>query len=192
MTPHHARPASDHHAHVRRQRAFVEAVRLEPWHRKVVYGITAALVASGVLWLTFRYFVRATGPFGEVHHPMEAWMLKLHGLAAMLSMLALGSLVLSHMRRAWVLKRNVSSGLVLGSIFVVLIATGYALYYFASEEARPILSAIHWVVGLGSGPLLALHIVLGRRRAALRASEVVSDTLHPVSAAGAAETRRTA
>lgn len=42
------------------------------------------------LWLVLHYFVRVAGPFGEAHHPLEAWALRAHGLTAMLSLLVCG------------------------------------------------------------------------------------------------------
>ena len=176
----------------RHRRAFIETVKLERWHRKVVYTVTVALVASGGLWLALHYFARVAGPFGEAHHPMEAWSLRAHGLSAMLSLLVLGSLVLAHMRRAWVLRRNRVSGLVLASIFVVLIASGYALYYFGSEELRPVISAIHWLLGLVCAPLLVLHIALGRRRAVGMPHAVTSARPNPPPAASAGERQQAA
>lgn len=176
----------------RHRRAFIETVRLERWHRKVVYAVTGALVASGALWLVVHYFVRVAGPFGEAHHPMEAWSLRAHGLSAMLSLLVLGSLVLAHMRRAWILQRNRVSGLVLASIFVVLIASGYALYYFGSEELRPVIGAIHWLLGLICAPLLVLHIALGRGRAVSMPHDVASARPNPPPAASAGERQQAA
>jgi hypothetical protein len=46
---------------------------------------------------------------------------------------------------------------------VLLITSGYALYYFGSEESRPWISLLHWVLGLGAPLLLLWHIVSGRR-----------------------------
>jgi hypothetical protein len=46
---------------------------------------------------------------------------------------------------------------------LLLVLTGYGLYYVAGEADRPLWSALHWVVGLGTAVLLVLHIVVGRR-----------------------------
>lgn len=178
MKPHHHRsmPEVHHPVSKLKRRVFIETVRIERWHRRTVYGTTALLVITGVLWLIFHYFVRVAGPFGESHHPMEHWVLSLHGMAAMMSLLVLGSLVLSHMRRAWVLRRNIASGAVLCAVLVALVVTGHALYYFGNEETRPIISAIHWVIGLICTPMLVLHIFLGRRSVALKRPVFFSDT----------------
>lgn len=193
MRRQHRRTASvGHSPHPSHRRAFIETVGLERWHRRVVYATTAALVASGVLWLVLHNFVRIAGPFGEAHHPLEAWALRAHGLAAMLSLLVLGSLLLAHMRRAWVLRRNIASGFAIASVFAVLVASGYALYYFGTEDTRPIISAIHWVIGLGCAPLLTLHIVMGRRRAVAASTESTGERPQPLSIMAAPESHRTA
>jgi len=38
-----------------------------------------------------------------------------------------------------------------------LIMSGYLLYYFGDAELRPVLSALHWTVGLGCPALFLLH-----------------------------------
>jgi hypothetical protein len=118
---------------------------------------------SGALWLLFHYFLRVHGQFGEAPHPLESWWLRLHGAAAMLVLVVLGSLLPVHVRRGWHQRRNLLAGTILGAIGLLLIASGYALYYFGGEELRPWISAFHWVVGLSALPLLMWHISRGRR-----------------------------
>lgn len=137
--------------------------RLGPQHRLWLTISLALLFLSGVLWLIFHYFFALKTEFGEGPHPLQQWWLKLHGLAAMATLIIFGSLLLGHIRRAWQHRQNRISG---GSMVVMMIwltLTGYALYYFASEESRPIISATHWLIGIAALPWLLLHIVSGRR-----------------------------
>ena len=120
------------------------------------------LLVSGALWLLFHYFVRVHGQFGEAPHPLESWWLRLHGAAAMLVLIVLGSLLPVHVRRGWHQRRNLLAGTILGAVGLLLIASGYALYYFGGEELRPWISVFHWVVGLSALPLLIWHILRGR------------------------------
>ena len=143
-------------------------VRLERWHRRSVFASFALLVGSGALWLLFHYFVRTESEWGAGPHPLEAWWLRLHGLAAMITLLVLGSLLLTHVAGAWRLARNRASGAALGAAFALLIGTGYALYYFAGEQSRPAISLVHWVIGLAAVALIVAHVVLGRRVAGRR------------------------
>ena len=121
------------------------------------------MFATGVLWLTFHYFVQVEGQFGPSPHPLEQWWLRLHGGAAMISLVVVGSLLPIHIRRGWHMRRNVLAGVSLSSMLVVLMLTGYALYYFGDERGRVWISAFHWCIGV-AGPLILLwHIVSGRR-----------------------------
>ena len=57
-----------------------DTIRLGPWHQGAVYGATALLVLSGIVWIVLHYFMVTQGEFGETHHPLENWMLKIHGV----------------------------------------------------------------------------------------------------------------
>jgi predicted permease len=137
-------------------------MRLSHGHRGWVYWSGALLLVSGTLWLLFHYFLRVHGQFGEAPHPLESWWLRLHGAAAMLGLVVLGSLLPVHVRRGWHQRRNLLAGTILGAVGLLLIASGYALYYFGGEELRPWISAFHWMVGLSALPLLVWHISRGR------------------------------
>ena len=137
-------------------------MRLSHGHRRWVYWSGAALFASGTLWLVFHYFLRKHGEFGETPHPLEVWWLRLHGAFAMLALIVTGSLLPIHVRRGWHQRKNLLAGTVVVAILVLLIASGYALYYYGGEEARPLISAFHWIVGLGAPLMLIWHISRGR------------------------------
>ncbi|MCH8619577.1 DUF4405 domain-containing protein [Undibacterium sp. TS12] len=137
--------------------------KLEAWHRYALYGMVAALFASGLAWLLAHFFLRVAGEFGESNHPLEHWSMQLHGaLILPLSFLA-GGLLFQHMRRAHRAGRNRNSGWSMIALLLWLALTGYALYYFASETLRPYWSLVHWVAGCALPLLLWLHIRLGRR-----------------------------
>lgn len=141
-------------------------MRLSHGHLRWVYASCVLLFASGALWLLFHYFIHVHGEFGERPHALEVWWLRLHGAAAMLVLAVLGSLLPIHVRRGWHQRKNLLAGSILAALALLLIASGYALYYFGSEETRPWISAFHWLLGLGAPLLLVWHIVSGRRRRA--------------------------
>jgi CHASE2 domain-containing sensor protein len=93
--------------------------------------------------------------------------LKVHGAAAFVAMLALGAMGAVHARRAWVLRRNRFSGLIVATAFGLLVLSGYALYYLVDEITRPAVSILHWSVGLALVPMLVVHIAVGRRNQSL-------------------------
>lgn len=138
------------------------AIRLEAWHRRSIYAVMGALAGSGVLWLLFHFCLRTQTQWGVAPHPLERWWLRLHGLAAMLTLLALGSLISTHIRPAWLHSRNRLSGPSLAVLLALPIATGYALYYFGGEQARPLISVVHWLLGLAVVALLLVHASIGR------------------------------
>jgi uncharacterized membrane protein YfcA len=144
------------------------SVRLSATHERWVIGTGTALLTTGALWLVFHYFITVRGDFGDTHHPLEAWWLRLHGAAAMASLVVVGTLLPGHVRRAWELRSNYRTGLAVLFVAAVLVLTGYALYYASSEELRPWLSGVHWVGGLVGLPVLVLHVLLGRRTGARR------------------------
>lgn len=97
--------------------------------------------------------------------PVEPWWLRVHGAAAMAFLVALGSLLPGHVSRAWQMRRNHRSGLFMLGLVLLLIATGYGLYYAGDEQTRPWISCVHWVLGLAAAGMAPLHVYLGRRRA---------------------------
>jgi len=150
-----------------------DTIRLGRWHQGAVYGATGALVASGIAWLVLHYFFEAPGDFGPAIHPGEPWMLKFHGAAAMAGLIVYGSLLPVHVRRAWAIRRNIVLGIGLVLFMLLLTVTGYLLYYAGSETARPVISALHWVVGLVVPALLVWHIVSGRSQTRARDAESI-------------------
>lgn len=121
------------------------------------------LFGTGALWLVFHYFLQVHGEYGDRPHPLEIWWLRLHGGAAMLVLIVLGSLLPIHIRRGWHQRKNIPAGVTLTTIALVLIASGYALYYFGGEEdARFLISAAHWLIGLTTPLIIIWHIWAGR------------------------------
>lgn len=141
-----------------------EPIRLGYWHQFAVYGATALLVVSGVVWLVYHFLLATPGDFGPQTHPLEPWMLRVHGAAAMVGLIVYGSLLPIHVRRAWSLRRNIVLGVTLISIMLLLTATGYLLYYAGGEESRAWISALHWLIGLVVPVLLTWHVISGRRQ----------------------------
>jgi hypothetical protein len=137
-------------------------MRLSGWHQTYVYATGTVLALSGALWLLFHYFVRIPGQFGDTSHVLEYWWLRIHGISAAAFLIGFGSVLPGHVRRAWAGRRNRISGASFVSLLVLLMATGYALYYTADDGARALLSVLHWGVGLGIPVLMAWHIWRGR------------------------------
>lgn len=141
-----------------------DTIRLGYWHQFSVYAATAALGVSGALWLLCHYFLAIPGDFGPQPHPLEPWLLRLHGAAAMAGLVVYGSLLPIHVRRAWTLGRNTALGVAVISAMLLLTLTGYLLYYAGGEASRAVISLAHWIVGLVVPALLAWHVISGRNQ----------------------------
>ena len=142
-----------------------DGIRLSPGHRRWFHITAGVLFASGAVWVVFRYGLRQPGELGDTPHPGEPWALRVHGAAAMLFLIVLGSLIRTHIMHGWNLQRNRRTGVVMITTVTVLTVTGYALYYAGGEATRPLFSTLHWVLGLGCPALLFWHIWAGRRSA---------------------------
>lgn len=128
-----------------------------------MYAVCAWLAATGLLWLPAHFMMRSVGEFDEIIHPLEPWSMKLHGAGAMIALFFVGSLMNSHIRRAIRVGHNLESGWSMIAVLLALVITGYGLYYLASENSRPIWSAVHWIIGLAFPLVFILHIVLGKK-----------------------------
>ena len=122
-------------------------------YRIMVYSVGAGLWLSGIAWLLLHHMLARQGPFGAEPHPLEPWGLRIHGAFAMAALWTLGIVCAAHVERAWSAGRRRASGAALLSFLVWLILSGYLLYYVGDEEARPLISTLHWVAG-GALPLL--------------------------------------
>lgn len=138
-------------------------LRLPAWQRRGFYLLLALLTLSGVAWLAAHFFLRPVSAFGVSVNPLEPWSMKLHGGAAMVAFWLVGSMLHLHIRRGLALRRNLIAGWSMLVVLTVLAVTGYALYYIAGEDSRPLWSTLHWIIGLLLAPLVLLHVSSGRR-----------------------------
>lgn len=127
-----------------------------------LYAVAATLLISGLLWLWLHNFVRLEGEFGPAPHPAERWSIRIHGAAAFVSLFLLGFVTAQHVIHAWIVRRNRWSGIVFVTLNAVLIGTGYLLYYAAGEDTRPVVSALHWMIGVAYPAFFAWHVLRGR------------------------------
>jgi hypothetical protein len=139
------------------------AVRLSRPHEWLVYMISALVFVSGAAWAWLHYLRQSPGEFGVTANPLELWMQRLHGAAAMLALVLLGTLLVFHIPGAWRARRNRRTGTSLALLFGFLIVTGYALYYSGNEQLRTWASSSHLWVGLAAPLFIAIHVWRGKR-----------------------------
>ena len=135
--------------------------RLIRWHRLTLYVAGGLLLLTGASWLVVRYGIGSDAD--GLPSPLEAWSLRVHGLAAFGGVFALGVLAAAHVPQGWRLslrndwrsqRRTGSALCILGALLVV---TGYLLFYFAPEAIRPALGWIHAGIGFVMAALVASH-----------------------------------
>ncbi len=121
-----------------------------------------ALTASGLLWLWAHYAWGAGA--GELPHPLELWMIRLHGLFAMSGLFFFGVVGAEHAARGLRMARQQLTGVLLLTSLAALALSGYALYYFAPETSRPWIGNGHAAVGATTAALLTWHGRWARRK----------------------------
>jgi hypothetical protein len=139
----------------------LRTAKLASWQVQLLIWSGAVLWLTGAAWLVLHYFGRIKGAFGPETNPLEPWMLRLHGLAMIASLLGIGGLLVVHVWKGWSYRHQRLIGSVLMGLVGLLVLTGYLLYYVGDEELRNWISAGHWLVGL---LLPAVFIVHYRRR----------------------------
>ena len=150
----HPRVHPPHPTHVPRH-------RLPRWQRRALHASGLALLLTGLVWLALHYSVGAGT--GELPHPLEAWCLRLHGLAAMAGVFLLGALAAAHVPQGWRLSRRwhlagqKRTGLLLCALAALLVLSGYLLYYFAPEDMRPALGWTHAGLGVAMAAVVLWH-----------------------------------
>ena len=132
-------------------------VRLPRVLRGTVYGAAALLWVSGAVWLVLHYVYPQSTPFGPLPNPSEAPLMRAHGLIAVCGVFLIGWMMAAHVTARWASERNRRSGLTLAAAALLLIVSGYALYYTTgsphdaaalAHEAFGVLSPVaalaHW------------------------------------------------
>ena len=137
-------------------------MRLEPRVRASLYTVTAVLFVTGVTWWVLDW--RGALDVGSTWWPAGSYLLMTHGGAAMLAMILLGALIPLHLRAAWPSRSSRGTGVLMIAFHAALIVTAFGLYYIAHEALRRWTGTVHASIGFGLPVLLALHVMLGRRR----------------------------
>ncbi|MDE2371634.1 MAG: hypothetical protein KGN16_21890 [Burkholderiales bacterium] len=134
------------------------------WQRPAIYGCGSLLLVTGLAWLALHY-----GSAADLPSPAEAWLMKLHGLASFGAFFVFGMLAASHLPQGWRATARHRGrpqrrlGLILCVGAALMMASAYALDYFAPENVRPALGIAHSAAGAVMALALWLHRRTGRR-----------------------------
>jgi len=127
---------------------------MSPAQRATVYAVAALLWVSGAAWLVLHYVFPQPTQFGPLPNPWEAPLMRVHGLVAVGAVFLTGWMMAAHVIARWSSDRNRRSGLVLGGTAVLLILSGYALYY-TTGPSHDAAAVAHEAVGVFA-PVAAL------------------------------------
>jgi len=132
--------------------------------RATLYGVGALLWVSGAMWLVLHYVFPQSTAFGPLPNPWEAPLMRVHGLIAVSAVFLIGWMMAAHVTVRWASERNRRSGLVLGSVALLLIITGYALYY-TTGAGHDAAALAHEAIGVLALPAALAHWWRNRPRA---------------------------
>lgn len=132
--------------------------------RATVYIIIGGLWLSGVLWLLLDQFFAQVGPFGPTPNRAEPAVLLIHGVVAIVAMYVLGWISLRHVVRWWQGGLRRVSGASLSTCLVLLIVSGFALFFVSDDRWQRAAALSHDVFGLFVTVFGIQHWFFARRR----------------------------
>ena len=114
--------------------------------RIAIYAVGALLWLTGVVWLVLHHALPQATPFGPLPNVWEAPLMRAHGLIAVCSVFLIGWMTAAHVTPRWTSDRNRRSGLMLGVTALLLVVSGYALYY-STGTPHDAAALVHEVIG---------------------------------------------
>lgn len=134
---------------------------LSPWQRRGLYLTIAVLTLTGLPWLALHYTVGAGA--GELPHPLEPWLMRLHGLAAFAGLFMFGVIAGVHIPRGWRMSARLrwakqrALGLIVSTLGGALALSAYAMFYLLPEDWHAPVGWVHAAIGLLLAIALPLH-----------------------------------
>ncbi|MBS0366280.1 MAG: hypothetical protein JSR67_10715 [Proteobacteria bacterium] len=138
--------------------------------RTALLLVFVPLWASGCVWLLLHLAFQQQGPFGPLPNPAEVQWLRVHGVVAVAAVFLLGCVATAHINERWRSGRSRGSGLTLAGSALLLVLSGYALYYTTAglhdgaARVHEVLGAaavlpavIHWLRRRSVAPRLPRH-----------------------------------
>jgi hypothetical protein len=142
--------------------------------RYALWTTVGLLVLTGAVWLWAEYLYQPADESLESYE-IKHYAMLVHAAFGLAFVFAAGTLLQTHMQMAWQQRRNRASGAVMAAFALLLVLSGYGLWYAGGETLRPLSEWVHWITGFGLPALLLLHALLGRRRYAAHAARSLDD-----------------
>jgi hypothetical protein len=130
--------------------------RFERW---AIWSTSVATFATGVIYLWMKYLLVSSDPFALANHPWQAYVLKLHILAAPLLTFSVGLVALRHVWRHVTthVESGRRSGLLTAVVLGPMILTGYLIQAITHAGWLKAMAISHIVLGLLFGVGLVAH-----------------------------------
>jgi hypothetical protein len=126
------------------------------------------LALTGIALGAFRFVVPAADPFSAYPHPWWKHLVMVHVLATPAFFFFVGSVWWRHVVRQWKNRKRRASGVSVVVVLAAVAASGYLLYFVASERGLDLTRAVHSVAGVLATVLYTHHAVVGWRAARRR------------------------
>lgn len=136
---------------------FPHSNRLPRWLYRLLLISGALLLLSGLGWELLHDTLGAGSAEFAMPHAGEHWLMRVHGLALLAFLIALGGLGPVHVPRGWRERRNLRSGLTLLGLALALVASGYALSYLVGDDTRRLVGLTHTAFGILMAMLMLWH-----------------------------------
>jgi len=127
------------------------------WQKVCLDAALIVQLLSGGLWLIVHYTIGAGSEEIGLPHWSEAWLMRLHGFAAFVILVAIGSFFAVHVPRGWRIRGLRGIDLTMLVCLAVTVITAYCLYYFAPDSIRPSLGWLHAGLGCAFGATVLVH-----------------------------------
>jgi len=125
--------------------------------RGVVLLGSAALWFSGLIWMLLHYYFPAATDFGNGPNAWEPFTIRIHGMLALLMVYMLGWIGGTHVSIRWRQVRTHVHGLILLIVSIVLLLSGYALYYVVDDAPRHLVGITHEIIGVLAIVVAVIH-----------------------------------
>ena len=132
--------------------------------RKAIYVLLGGLWLTGCLWLILDQFFAPPGQFGPTLHPWQPGLLLVHGIASIFAMYLLGWITARHVIRWWPGRSRRLSGTLLAAFLVLLVVSGFALFFLSDDRGQRIAALSHDVLGVAVTVSGIQHWFFARRR----------------------------
>jgi hypothetical protein len=131
-------------------------------HKQAIYALLALLFISGVLWLAIHAIATDVPLEMMAYQAVKLGAMRVHALAGVMTLLALGGVWATHSRMGWRLQINRLSGVIQLVSWMTLALTAYFLGYAPEGALRLASQWLHWGLGLALPLLVLWHVLVAK------------------------------